>query len=103
MTEPTQTDQPDLGLVEVNTLDDFAQYLMQWHGNKVAQAKHMLEVPLNTDIEFEGATITLEGERLQAFKAGLTTALAIFQEIPFAFSTEEEPDDQRSESDTSSN
>jgi hypothetical protein len=77
-------DQRELETVPIESLDAFVGLITAWHQNRVAQVKHMLEVPEGTEVSIrEGETLVLEGEKLQAFRIGIHTTLSHLGELPF--------------------
>jgi hypothetical protein len=78
-------------IVNISDLDTFVRALVHWHTNKIALLKHMLELPEGTEVSNgDGPPVTLTGDVLAAFKAGLQTALIELGELPFTFALEDE-------------
>lgn len=87
MTDKTPPALPDI--VPMESIDQFAQTIAAWHNNRVAIVKHMATIPPGTQIEYQDKTLTLDGDILLAFQAGLTTALSQLGELPFVMEMEQ--------------
>lgn len=74
--------------LEVEDLDQFVTILVNWHNEKVAILKHMLDVPEGTVMECDGQDATLSGDVLAALKAGIELALMELGTLPFAYETD---------------
>lgn len=105
--EADNEDAPDAGhaqqvamteadMVDVNTIDQFAEYVTRWHHNKVAVLRHMQGIPAGSEMEVtigdKAKTIVLDGELMAAFQAGLELALIEIGNLPFGVSTEDAPE-----------
>lgn len=86
--EADATEQAKPEMVIFNNIDVFAAHLVAWHARKVAQLQHFLSIPAGTaftvNINGEEQEVKLEGDTLVAFKGGITTALSMFEQLPFA-------------------
>ena len=75
-------------MVIFSNIDMFAAHLVAWHARKIAEVQHFLTVPpgieLTVNINGEEQVVKLEGDALVAFKGGITTALSMFEQLPFA-------------------
>ena len=86
MSEPT---------IEITSIDSFAQLLASWHANRLNQLEQAMNVPDDVAIEFtdeNGEVVTLTAEQRAGFKAGMTIAKSLFEELPFVFSQEDAPE-----------
>lgn len=95
MTEATQAEAPVApATIEIQDLNQFVQVLVGWHEKKVKTLQHMSAVPEGTDMIFgEGddtKTVTLTGDMLAGFKAGIELSLMELGELPFLYETEPE-------------
>lgn len=84
----TQDQQPPKEEVtEFGSIDALATVVYNWHKNGVKLLKHMMEIPEGTEMTYAdngiGTTMTLEGNVLLAFKAGVAQALAELGTLPF--------------------
>lgn len=83
-------------MIDISTIDQFAEYVTRWHQNKVSVLRHMQLIPPGTEMEVslgdKGHTIKLEGELMAAFQAGLELALIEIGNLPFGVSTEDQPE-----------
>lgn len=84
-------------MINVQTMDQFAGMFMAWHQNKIKVLKHMQAIPEGTEIEITFGDVVreikLEGEAMAAYHAGIELALIEFQNLPFAVSVEDAPND----------
>lgn len=77
-------------MTPIETVPQFAGYVINWHDNKVARLEHYLTIPEGTTVEVQDAPgnpasqVTLTGDALLAFKAGILAALNEFAQLPFA-------------------
>jgi len=92
--------------IEVTDIDNFVLLLTAWHQREVNILNHLMKAPdgliialssANTEEEAtaklesgETQPLTLEGETMRAFKAGLAMALSALGQLPFLV-TEVEP------------
>lgn len=90
MTEAVQTNPAET--VVVADLDQFTALLFGWHTARVKMLNHLLTVPEGTQMVVgEDEPITLEGDVLAGFKAGIEMSLMELGTLPFAVEMEEEP------------
>lgn len=81
--------------IEITSIDNFAQLLASWHANRLNQLEQAMNVPDDVAIEFtdeNGEVVTLTAEQRAGFKAGMTIAKSLFEELPFVFSQEDAPE-----------
>jgi len=82
---------PKEELVSIGSVDEFAGFLVNWHGRQRAQAEHLFQVPSGIEIEVQighndtPTKVVLEGDKLRAFQGGVSAALSLFATLPFAF------------------
>lgn len=90
---PTPTALELAGVVQVDDLDQFVKHLTAWHGAKVAQTMHLLEVPEGAAFEIgegpDAIGIVLAGEVLKGFKFGVQMALMQLGTLPFVAEMED--------------
>lgn len=99
MTEQTNPGQDEqVGAIE--NLDQFAFLISSWHGQNMRQLNHMTTVPSGQSVTLQLSPddvpedVSLEGDLLKGFKAGIIVAMNIFAELPFgAVPTPETGDD----------
>jgi hypothetical protein len=89
----SKTANPPPETIEVKDLDQFVQILTGWHKRQVATLEHFLQIPEGTPMQLgEDVEVELRGEVLHGFRAGITLALGLLGELPFAVEAEgEEP------------
>ena len=81
--------------IAIDDLDQFVKILVHWHQGKVGTLQHMLEIPDGTVMELSAdstTSVTLTGDMLDGFKAGLGLALMELGELPFLYEQEPEQD-----------
>lgn len=76
--------------IQVESLDQFVQYLVRWHETKVALLKHMEKIPEDAVVEIDGVDQAFTPEMREGFKLGITVALAELGTLPFGFETDDE-------------
>lgn len=94
MTDQTQNQQNQESaqlseVVEVQDLDQFFGILSAWHNKQVLTAEHFLQIPDGSDVTVGDVTVKLEGEKKDAFIAGVTLTLQLLGKLPFTPITEE--------------
>lgn len=88
MSEAVENQAPET--IQVESLDQFVQYLVRWHETKVALLKHMETIPADAVVEIDGVDHTFTPEMREGFKLGITIALAELGTLPFGFETDDE-------------
>lgn len=77
----------------IESLDQFANLVINWNANNLALLQHMMEIPEGTKVEIvkEGKTETMEmsGPLREGFRLGLFVAMSEIKELPFGSRTEE--------------
>lgn len=83
-----EQDAPIEDLVVVETVPQMAAFVAAWHHNVIAQLKQMSIVPDEVDISFSLIPGTpersLTPEEKVGFRAGVTAAIGLFEQLPFA-------------------
>lgn len=85
--------------VEIGDLNQFVFLLSNWHQDRVAVLKQMMEIPQGFEVELEGEeSLPLTGDLHKGFKIGLIVALSELGSLPFvaesnAQETETTPDE----------
>jgi len=81
------------GIIEVGSIEEFAHYLTGWHSTKVAELRHMLDMPSGVEMIIEEGgvekTVLMEGPMLAGFKAGVELALMQLGTLPFGVDLED--------------
>lgn len=88
MSEAVENQAPET--IQVESLDQFVQYLVRWHETKVALLKHMETIPADAVVEIDGVDHAFTPEMREGFKLGITIALAELGTLPFGFETDDE-------------
>lgn len=70
---------------EITSLGEFILRVQEWHTKRVLDLEHFMTIPDTgeVEIEFEGQSLKLEGEKLLAFRAGIASALDALGQLPF--------------------
>ena len=74
-------------IIAMNDIDQFAYLLAKWHKAKIKVLEHVLDVPEETVLNLNDTEITLSGDVLAGFKAGLSVALMELGNLPFVVET----------------
>lgn len=84
-TIPETIEQQTAETVGITDLDQFVFLLANWHKNRVAQMKHLMEIPEDTLVVDEDSPdpIPLTGDIRKGFLMGIITGLSILGELPF--------------------
>ncbi len=85
--------QPAPETLMVSDLDQFVKLLVGWHNQQVKTVEHFLTVPDGMVMQLgDDPEITLTGDALVAFKAGVNLALTNLGTLPFKAELEEAAD-----------
>jgi len=78
------TDQTKSDVIEIEDIHQFVAMTSAWHGEKVRALEHMLKVPDGTEMIIDGdKPVTLTGDLLLGFVAGLQLGLMELGTLPF--------------------
>lgn len=84
------TDEQQLELVEVTSLDHFVRTLTHWHSQRVKVLEHMLSIPDGAQVQIEGEEDrALTGDYRHGFTTGLSLALIELGKLPFVAEVED--------------
>ena len=72
---------PDV--VPIQSVDQFMQILVAWHGERIKTVKKLLEVPKGTAFEIGEDSFVLNDKELAGFKFGIELVLMQIGELPF--------------------
>lgn len=72
-------------VVPVQTVDDFARLMMDWHNDCKTQLNHVETVPGDVIIKavIEGVERALTPVEREVFQAGVSVVKSIFEKLPF--------------------
>lgn len=76
-------------IIEINNLDAFAGMVLTWHDAVMQDIKNLMLVPDGTPVSIElvngesSSQVALTGDALVAFKAGVLSAMAAVEKLPF--------------------
>jgi hypothetical protein len=86
----TEQQADDAELVDIQDVNQFAEYIVNWHQNRLAQIRYFQRMPegQTVSVTLNGVTseIVLAGEVYKGFQAGLLTAILQIDSLPFAVS-----------------
>jgi len=82
---------PQPETIQVESIEQFVQITSAWHAKQVNTLRHMTEIPEGSEMQAGDVKVTLTGDILVGFKAGIETALLAMGNLPFGYETEEEP------------
>ncbi len=87
-------DKPQLPeTIPMTDVNQFAMSLIGWHTTKVAQVKHLLEIPEGTGFEVGSDVLILRGDAHKGFKLGIEMALMQLGKLPIAVEYESQDSD----------
>lgn len=78
--------------LEVTHLDQFMHLLVHWHENRMAQLAQIHEIPSDVEIlvpDASGNDINLTEDQRIGFRAGISVARSLLQDLPFTMSETE--------------
>lgn len=79
----------------IQSVDEFGDLLFNWHNKQVATVRHLLDVPVGTEVRVgETEEITLDGDTLKGYKLGLELGLSFLGTLPFAYTPEAVAEEQ---------
>ena len=81
MTEQAQQAAPET--VNIDSLDQFAFVISEWHKRKVTILEHFLSIPEGTTLEVNNEDIEVKDDLRKGFLLGLNLALNELGVLPF--------------------
>lgn len=75
---------------EIKTIDQFLELLNNWHSSKLLGLTNIREVPLGAVVTIDDKEIPMEGEFLEGFQLGITTAMEAFKNLPYSYEPKSE-------------
>ena len=93
-TQEAAVEEVSTGAFMIETTDQFAHLMMEWHSNAMATIRHMMEVPTGMEVVIEDEPpFKMEGDIQKGYKLGLNVAMNYFGVLPFASTPE--PDESQ--------
>lgn len=88
MTQPSN-------LIPLDTAEDLAELIDLWHSTQVATLEHLLKIPDGSKFQAGDEEVTLSGDTLKGFKAGIVTSLMLLGKLPFQVTEDEDAEATR--------
>ena len=66
----------------IEDVDQFVELFQKWHGLRVRGLEKIIQADEGTTIQIGESPLTLQGDALLAFRAGIQVCLELFKESP---------------------
>ena len=70
------------GITLIEDVDQFVELFQKWHGPRVRGLEKIVQADEGTAIQIGESPLTLQGDTLLAFRAGIQVCLELFKESP---------------------
>ena len=70
------------GITLIEDVDQFVELFQKWHGLRVRGLEKIVQADEGTAIQIGESPLTLQGDALLAFRAGIQVCLELFRESP---------------------
>ena len=70
------------GITLIEDVDQFVELFQKWHGLRVRGLEKIVQADEGTAIQIGESPLTLQGDTLLAFRAGVQVCLELFRESP---------------------
>ena len=70
------------GITLIEDVDQFVELFQKWHGLRVRGLERIIQADEGTAIQIGESPLTLQGDALLAFRAGIQVCLELFKESP---------------------
>ena len=70
------------GITLIEDVDQFVELFQKWHGLRVRGLEKIVQADEGTAIQIGESPLTLQGDALLAFRAGIQVCLELFKESP---------------------
>ena len=70
------------GITLIEDVDQFVELFQNWHGLRVRGLEKIVQADEGTAIQIGEIPLTLQGDTLLAFRAGVQVCLELFRESP---------------------
>ena len=70
------------GITLIEDVDQFVELFQKWHGLRVRGLERIIQADEGTAIQIGESPLTLQGDALLAFRAGIHVCLELFKESP---------------------
>ena len=71
-----------LSITPIEDVDQFVELFQKWHSLRVSGLEKIVQADVGTVIQIEEVPMTLQGDTLLAFRAGVQVCLELFRESP---------------------
>ena len=71
-----------LSITPIEDVEQFVELFQNWHGLRVRGLEKIVQADEGTAIQIEEGPLTLQGDTLLAFRAGVQVCLELFRESP---------------------
>lgn len=72
-------------MIPLDTAEQIGDLIDLWHSGQVATLKHLQKIPDGSKFTVGTEEITLSGDTLKGFKAGIETSLMLLGKLPIEF------------------
>ena len=70
------------GITLIEDVDQFVELFQKWHGIRVRGLEKIVQADEGTAIQIGESPLTLQGDTLLAFRAGIQVCLELFRDSP---------------------
>ena len=70
------------GITLIEDVDQFVELFQKWHSLRVSGLEKIVQADEGTAIQIGESPLTLQGDALLAFRAGIQVCLELFRESP---------------------
>ena len=71
-----------LNITPIEDVDQFVELFQKWHSLRVSGLEKIVQADEGTAIQIGESPLTLQGDTLLAFRAGIQVCLELFRESP---------------------
>ena len=71
-----------LSITPIEDVEQFIELFQKWHGLRVSGLEKIVQADEGTAIQIGESPLTLQGDSLLAFRAGIQVCLELFRESP---------------------
>ena len=71
-----------LSITPIEDVDQFVELFQKWHSLRVSGLEKIVQADEGTAIQIGESPLTLQGDALLAFRAGIQVCLELFKESP---------------------
>lgn len=71
-----------LSITPIEDVEQFIELFQKWHSLRISGLEKIVQADVGTVIQIEEVPLTLQGDALLAFRAGVQVCLELFRESP---------------------